>query len=203
MICPLQYNYFDVVTYDLRRGLVWVCSLVRTPETDQPRNLQYPGNFVSGVFALVSWLLLNNLEIVQDSVLYCSCFLETTTIRSGCKAMAAWAVCLRCACRVEKYHLRMGVENVSIVVQHTFYTTFETFNQPETVLRRKVEALLLRAQARYPPAHWMGRMSSLEFCCDFKMKWINGPACSMPIKNVELETKAHMQKYERKFKRYR
>ena len=43
-----------------------------------------------------------------------------------------------CACVTEKFKLVVAVENVSLSIQHTFYTTFKDYGQPKTVLRLKV-----------------------------------------------------------------
>lgn len=45
-----------------------------------------------------------------------------------------------CACVTERFKLVVGVENVSLAIQHSFYTTFKDYGQPKTVLRLKVRA---------------------------------------------------------------
>jgi hypothetical protein len=43
-----------------------------------------------------------------------------------------------CACVTEKFKLVVAVDNLTISIQHTFYTTFKDYGQPKTVLRLKV-----------------------------------------------------------------
>jgi len=49
-----------------------------------------------------------------------------------------------CACVTEKFKLVVAVENVSLSIQHTFYTTFKDYGQPKTVLRLKGTTKILK-----------------------------------------------------------